>query len=175
MLFSIFSRLLPILSIILVSCSNQSAIDVYQNSYEGGIAVLGKVVSVRKIAIESDKNNSGSAVAGGAAIGSIAGAGIGHSAESTILGAIIGGTVGYAASETAKNNSGSEYVIKIDTSNLNQDADTMRGAAFLNTVNAIKSTGLVVVVQKEDKSLLVGQDVYVLISGNGNMRVIPIK
>ncbi|AWD33248.1 hypothetical protein Fsol_00453 [Candidatus Fokinia solitaria] len=175
MFLSFFARILPVLSIILIGCSNEGAVDMYQNSYEGGVAIPGKVISVRKVMIGNKKQNSTNNTIAGSAVGGLAGVGLGHSPESALLGAVMGGAIGYAASEAASGNyDGSEYVVKIDTSALNQEAVTMGGSAFLSTVNAIKSTGLVVVAQK-DRPIAVGRKVYVLIAGSGSMRVIPAE
>ncbi|WPX97917.1 hypothetical protein [Candidatus Fokinia crypta] len=136
MLFSIFARLLPILSIILVSCSEQNvqvpfdATDfVYtadRSSWgDSRFAVSGKIMSVTKAVMGYDRM-------------------------------------------------GFEYVIKVDASKINTShlKKYEKTPAFLDTLDAIKSTGLAVVTQIRGGFLPIGTDVYVLINSYGDMDVI---
>lgn len=157
------------IAMLLSSCARDLSSGTYTSNSTLNIVLSGQIVSMRKVKIkESDKMELGA----GAVAGGIGGAAAGHAVSngdgmSTLGGAAAGAIVGAVIQHGLETSSGIEYIVKVDTSKLNNDY--YEGSALMrNSLAAVKATGMVTVVQAPEKSkdpqLNVGQKVLVIIS-----------
>lgn len=164
--------------ILLTSCARDLSDNVYTSDATLGLTLKGKVLSVRDVVIkESDRigDNSTGMVSGalaGGALGSTAGHG-GGSAAAAVGGAVVGGALGAVAQGALGKNSGHEYIIEVDTSNI--DESYFQGnTAMRNVIATAKVNGMITVVQSGENALQKGMDVFVIFSEK-RTRVIPVS
>jgi len=162
-----FTLLFTIVS--LSSCARDLSHTTYTSDSTLNIVLSGQLISSRPVKIkESDKLEAG----GGTLVGGLGGAVAGGAASNGSSGAVIGGAVagavlGTVAQHALSTTKGMEYIVKVDTSKMNQEY--YEGSALMrNAIAAVKASGIVTVVQakesKNDPELSIGQHVLVIIS-----------
>ncbi|MFK8039928.1 MAG: hypothetical protein AB8B67_01095 [Rickettsiaceae bacterium] len=164
-------------SFCLFGCARDLSSSTYTSDSTLNIVLEGQVLSVRNVQIkESEKlgDNTAGALIGGAGTGVAAGASGGNNAV-IVGGILVGGILGAVTEQALGTNHGIEYVVKVDTSTMNQDY--YEGSALMrNALAAVKANGIITVVQsKEAKNtpcISSGQNVLVIISEK-RTRVIP--
>ncbi len=170
--------LVPLL--LVTGCSRNIASNRYTTSSDYSLTLQGKVISVRDVIVSDQKSaaeNDTGLIAGGLA-GGLAGSTIGGgngSIATAIGGAVIGSTIGFFAENSLNNQDALEYVIKLDTSEINKDLPPLvnfLSEGTLKTVNAATTSGLVTVVQGKDIIHKKGDDVFVIFANN-RVKVAP--
>ncbi|MDD4557299.1 MAG: hypothetical protein PHE89_08280 [Alphaproteobacteria bacterium] len=142
------------LSMLLSACAGEIGANTYETSAAGQVnnAKIGTIISVRQVKVATSEGTVGSlagGLAGGAAGSMVSGKGP-VSMIGAVGGALLGGMAGNAAQNKLSEQTGYEYVIKLD------------------------SGGVVTVTQGGDTVLAVGQKCIVLDSSRGERgRVIP--
>ncbi|MGC0372139.1 MAG: hypothetical protein DGJ47_000844 [Rickettsiaceae bacterium] len=168
--------LLILIPFILCSCASDMAHDTYSNDSTLNIALSGKVLSARQVVVKSKDQTAVTSGAGGL-VGGVLGHNITHGtsnntrAISTVGGALVGGVIG----SRFGTHKATEYIIKVDKSQLSKDYYS-GSRSMRNSIEAIKATGLITVVQTNSKKSPVhfhnDQEVVVIISPN-RTRIIP--
>ena len=169
---SLLTKSIAVLSLfaILSGCARDLSSSMYTSDSTLSLTMTGVILSSRPVKIkDTDKmsDNKGGMLAGGA-MGAAAGSGIGGNSGNTMAivgGAILGGLGGAALQNKLGESNGFEYIIKVDTSKLN-DQHFQGNAAMRNTIATAKINGLVTVVQQDEAPLGKGQNVYVIYSEN---------
>lgn len=160
---------LILISVFITGCARDLSSSTYTSDSTLNIVLSGQIVSARQVKVkESDTLEAG----GGALLGGVGGAAVGATASNgnawaTVGGAAAGAVFGAVAQNALGTKVGMEYIIKVDTSKLSNDY--YEGSALMrNALAAIKTTGVVTVVQakeaKNDMPLTVGQNALVIIS-----------
>lgn len=167
--FFLRSITLVLMSVLVNGCARDLSSSTYTSDSTLNIVLSGQIVSARQVKVkESDTVEAG----GGALLGGIGGAAIGGGSTggnrwAALGGAAAGAVFGAVAQNALGTTSGTEYIIKVDTSKLSNDY--YEGSALMrNAMAAIKATGIITVVQakesKQDIPLTVGQNALVIIS-----------
>ena len=169
---SLSKMFLPIsIAALLGGCGRDLSTTSYVSSSTFNLTLEGTVLNVRDVTIKegegSGENVQGALV--GAGIGGVAGGIAGRSGGAALGGALIGGTIGSIAHSSAT--AGYEYVIKLDTSKI-QDEYYEGNSAMRNVISTARAGGIVTIAQGTDIRIPVGQKVYVIYSNNRS-RVIP--
>lgn len=158
-------------------CGRDLSHITYTSDSTLNIVLYGQVLSSREVKIrESEKLEDGAGSTIGA-LGGAAGAGTATdgSLPAIIGGAVVGGVFGAVTERSLSSTTGVEYIVKVDTSKL-QDEYYEGSALMRNSIAAVKTTGVVTIVQAREKkqSQLIqpGQKVLVIVSEK-RTRVIP--
>jgi outer membrane lipoprotein SlyB len=166
-----------LIAYIISGCARDLSSVTYTSDATLNIVLHGQVLSSRKVKIrESDKLEAGAGTAVGAlGGGAAAGAGSNGSMPAIIGGAVVGGIFGTVAERSLSSSTGIEYIVKVDTSKLK--GEYYEGSALMrNSLAAVKTTGIVTVVQalekKEDAAIEPGQKVLIIVSEK-RTRIIP--
>ncbi|MHC0448569.1 MAG: hypothetical protein ACRY3E_00485 [Candidatus Lariskella arthropodorum] len=150
---------------LLSGCSRDLSSRTYTSDTTLSLTFEGVVLSAKPVVIkEHDKlsgNNTG--IAAGALAGGVAGSALGGNTTSILAGALIGGTTGAFIESGMGTAEGIEYIVKVDTSKLKDDY--YQGSAQMReAIAAVRTSGIITVVQSKDASLEQGQKVYVIVS-----------
>ncbi len=144
--------LLPLLVILTTSCARQISTDVYSSRQVGEVAATysGIIKNIRPVTVENGENledNSLGMIGGGVAGGAVGDA-IGHgSFFGKAVGAVCGALTGALVEKKMKRQIALEYIVQIEDGSL------------------------MTIVQGQDQSLYIGQNVYVLVGKRS--RIIP--
>jgi outer membrane lipoprotein SlyB len=167
--------ILSIFSIfLLTSCARDLSSDTYSENSTLNIALEGKIISIREVKIRESEKLQDSKM--GMAIGGLAGGVSGtHLSNKTgsgqalagVGGAMAGSLIGAVSQSALSRSSGMEYIVKIDQSQIN--AEYFSGSRQMrNSLEAIKATGIVTIIQakekKQEKIFAVGEEIAVIIS-----------
>lgn len=167
----IIATLMTTALLLLSACARDLSSNTYTSDSTFNLTLQGKVLSVRPVTIKNSdelSGNTGGLLAGGAlggALGSTVGGGSGKTLA-MVGGAIAGALGGAAAQGKLSENQGLEYIVKVDTSKLNETSYYGASAAQRSAVSSAVTSGLVTVVQAKDSPLVAGQQVYVIYSGD---------
>lgn len=169
--------ILILTSVILSGCARDLSDSVYTSADTFNIVLEGQLLSQRKITIkESDRladNSSGAAmgaVGGGVGAYSMSG----NNAGAGLAGAAIGGVIGATMQQALGTTKGVEYIVRVDTSKM--QSEYFEGSRLMrNALAATKATGMLTVIQADDKKaapIRDGDKVLVII-GEKRTRIIP--
>lgn len=161
----------------LSGCGRDLSSTTYTSDSTLNVVLYGQVLSSRTVKVrESDKLEAGTGTGVGA-LGGAAAAGAASRGDTAAIvgGAVIGGIFGTVAERGLSSSTGTEYIVKIDTSKLKDDY--YEGSALMrNSLAAVKASGIVTIVQakekKNEKALDIGQKVLVIVSEK-RTRIIP--
>lgn len=165
------SYLLVIVSAVFLSaCARDLSSNVYTSSSTLSLTLKGQIVSAREVTIKKSddlENSKYGTLAGGglgAIMGSTVGGGSGQ-ALATVGTGIVGALAGAAIENTLTKQNGYEYIIDVDTTNL--DSEKYIGSkAMRDVIATAKTNGLITVVQGGDTRIAEGRNVYVIYSDN---------
>lgn len=154
----------------LSSCARDLSSTTYTSDQTFHLTLEGKVVSANPVTLKNtDKlsdNTTGiatGALAGGVTGGAISGGRGGETIAAVGIGAIAGGVVGAVVEDQLSKANGIEYIIKVNTKNLN--TSHYHGSSQMRNVMAgVKASGIITVVQSKDNPISVGQEVYIITS-----------
>lgn len=110
------SSLVLFTSIALTACSSAPSSSTYPRAQAGKIhqVTMGTVTGIRKVLIEKDQTDVGTAT--GAALGGIAGSTAGEGkgkAAATVVGAVVGGMIGSSIDKRAQTQEGYEITVRL--------------------------------------------------------------